>query len=94
MAQITLAPRVLPDLSALQAEIDRLRADNAALIAAKSKGLGFKVSEKGCVSVYGLGRFPVSLYRGQWTKLWEQKAALEAFIEANRLVIDAREGKE
>jgi hypothetical protein len=53
----------------VQAELERLRAENAALKARATKGVTLKVSEKGGVSVYGLGRFPVTLYREQWEKL-------------------------
>ncbi|MBI3301039.1 MAG: hypothetical protein HYZ72_03025, partial [Deltaproteobacteria bacterium] len=47
----------------LQAELERLRAENAALKARTAKGVSLRVSEKGAVSVYGLGRFPVTLYK-------------------------------
>ena len=51
---------------------------------AKGGTISFKVSEKGAVSVYGLGRFPVTLYLEQWTKLLSHADDLKAFIEANR----------
>ena len=51
---------------------------------AKGGSISFKVSEKGAVSVYGLGRFPVTLYFEQWTKLLSNVDRLKAFIEANR----------
>lgn len=51
---------------------------------AKGGSVSFKVSEKGAVSVYGLGRFPVTLYLEQWTKLLSNVDELKAFIEANR----------
>ena len=51
---------------------------------AKGGSISFKVSEKGAVSVYGLGRFPVTLYLEQWTKLLSHADDLKAFIEANR----------
>jgi len=51
---------------------------------AKGSSISFKVSEKGAVSVYGLGRFPVTLYVEQWTKLLSNVDHLKAFIEANR----------
>ena len=51
---------------------------------AKGGSVSFKVSEKGAVSVYGLGRFPVTLYLEQWTKLLSNADDLKAFIEANR----------
>ena len=51
---------------------------------AKGGSVTFKVSEKGAVSVYGLGRFPVTLYQEQWAKLFSNVDELKAFIEANR----------
>jgi len=53
----------------LKAELDRLRTENAALKKGASSGIRLKVSEKGAVSVYGMGRFPVTLYKEQWLKL-------------------------
>jgi len=50
---------------------------------AKNSTLSFKVSEKGAVSVYGLGRFPVTLYFEQWNKLLAQADELRIFLEAN-----------
>jgi hypothetical protein len=70
----------LDDTSA--AIIAQLQAEIAALKAAKGT-LTFKVSEKGALSIYGMGRFPVSLYREQWERLLAQKDAILAFIEAN-----------
>ena len=61
--------RILPDLSAMQAEIAKLKAENEALKAKKAKGISLKVSDKGALSVYGIGRFPVTLYRSQWLKV-------------------------
>ena len=56
---------------AMQAELERLRAENEALKKPRSRGaLSLKVSEKGGVSVYGLGRFPVTLYKEQWESCW------------------------
>ncbi len=53
----------------LQAELERLRAENTTLKARGSKDVSMKVSEKGAISIYGLGRFPVTLYQEQWLKL-------------------------
>jgi hypothetical protein len=50
----------------------------------QSGKLEFRVGDKGGVSVYGLGRFPVTLYYEQWIKLLEAKDELEAFLEANK----------
>lgn len=69
----------------LQNEVERLRAENDALKkATRSGGLTLKVSDKGGVSVYGLGRFPVTLYQEQWDKLLAQVEDIRAFIAANR----------
>jgi len=72
--------------NASQEEIERLRAENERLKqqAVKAGTLSFRVSEKGAVSVYGLGRFPVTLYQEQWDKLLGQIDELRRFIESNR----------
>lgn len=67
----------------VQAELERLRAENAALKARGSRGVSLKVSEKGGVSVYGLGRFPVTLYKEQWAKLLDMADEIRAFIKAH-----------
>jgi hypothetical protein len=64
----------------LKAELERLKAENAALKARGGKGVSMKVSEKGGVSVYGLGRFPVTLYQEQWLKLLDLADDIRAFI--------------
>jgi hypothetical protein len=67
----------------LKAEIEKLRAENDALKARSSRAVSLKVSEKGGVSVYGLGRFPVTLYREQWEKLLEMTDEIRNFIRDN-----------
>lgn len=67
----------------LKAELERLRAENEALKARGSKGVSMKVSEKGGLSVYGLGRFPVTLYQEQWLKLLDMSEDIRAFIHAH-----------
>ena len=67
----------------MKTELERLRAENAALKKTSSRGLSLKVSEKGALSVYGLGRFPVTLYKEQWNKLLEMTDDIRAFIKAN-----------
>jgi hypothetical protein len=67
----------------MKAELERLKAENAALKARGAKGVSMKVSEKGAVSIYGLGRFPVTLYQEQWTKLLEMADDIRAFIREN-----------
>jgi len=65
------------------AELQRLRAENERLKRTASRGVSLKVSEKGAVSVYGLGRFPVTLYQEQWTKLLDMADEIRAFIRDN-----------
>jgi hypothetical protein len=68
---------------ALKVELERLRNENAALKKGAATGLTMKVSEKGAVSVYGMGRFPVTLYKEQWLKLLGMSDDIRAFIKAN-----------
>lgn len=69
----------------LKAEIERLKAENDALKNKKTSAgaLSFKVSEKGALSVYGMGRFPVTLYKEQWLKLLGVAEDIKKFIEDN-----------
>jgi hypothetical protein len=67
----------------LQAELERLRAENERLKNRGARGVSLKVSEKGGVSVYGLGRFPVTLYKEQWTRLLDMSDDIRAFIKDN-----------
>lgn len=67
----------------LRSELERLRAENEALKKSSSKGLSLRVSEKGAVSVYGLGRFPVTLYKEQWLRLLDMTEDIRAFIDQN-----------
>ncbi len=67
----------------LKAELERLRRENEALKRGAAKGVSLKVSEKGGVSVYGLGRFPITLYKEQWTKLLDMADDIRAFIRAH-----------
>ena len=67
----------------IRAELERLRTENAALKKSSAKGVSLKVSEKGGLSVYGLGRFPITLYKEQWTKLLDMSDEIRAFLKAN-----------
>ena len=67
----------------LRAELEKLKAENAALKARPSRGVSMKVSEKGALSVYGLGRFPVTLYQEQWLKLLDMAEEIRAFVKEN-----------
>ena len=67
----------------MKEELERLRTENEALKKRSEKGLSLKVSQKGGVSVYGLGRFPVTLYKEQWEKLLDISDEIRAFIPEN-----------
>jgi hypothetical protein len=67
----------------LKAEIERLRAENEALKKPARGQTYLKVSEKGGLSVYGMGRFPVTLYREQWEKLLSMADEIRNFIREN-----------
>lgn len=75
----------------LRAELERLRKENESLKKGVSKGVSFKVSEKGGVSVYGLGRFPVTLYKEQWAKLLDLSDQIKAFIAENESQLKSKE---
>lgn len=75
----------------LKAELERLRKENAALKKESASGVRLKVSEKGAVSVYGLGRFPVTLYKEQWLKLLDMSGDIRAFIAANEAQLKAKD---
>ncbi len=79
------------DEQELRAELERLRAENEALKNKGARGTSFKVSEKGGVSVYGLGRFPVTLYKEQWLKLLEMAEDIRAFIKENEHKLKVRQ---
>jgi hypothetical protein len=75
----------------LKAEIERLRAENEALKKPARGQMSFKVSEKGALSVYGLGRFPVTLYREQWEKLLGVSDQLRQFMSDNDHLLKKKE---
>ena len=68
----------------LQAEIERLRAENENLKAKSRRGIYLKVSEKGGVSLYGLGRFPITLYVEQWEKILDMAPEIRQFMQENK----------
>ena len=75
----------------LQAELERLRAENEALKGRAAKGINLKVSEKGAVSVYGLGRFPLTLYKEQWEKVLDMEQEIRAFIAEHAAELKTKE---
>jgi hypothetical protein len=76
---------------AMREELERLRAENAALKKTSAKGISMKVSEKGGLSIYGLGRFPITLYKEQWTKLLDMEADIRTFLRANDAQLKTKE---
>jgi hypothetical protein len=75
----------------MKAELERLKAENEALKSRNSRAVSMKVSEKGGLSVYGLGRFPVTLYQEQWVKLLDLADDIRAFIKENAATLKKKE---
>lgn len=86
------------DINTLPADVQAYIAGLQAKAAAKVQAISFKVTAKkpdgsgtdGAVSAYGLGRFPVTLYAGQWERLEAAMPALKAFIAANAGIISRK----
>jgi hypothetical protein len=74
----------------LKSEIERLRAENESLRKSSTKGLSLRVSEKGALSVYGLGRFPVTLYKEQWLRVLDMSDDIREFIRQNDAQLKSR----
>ena len=72
-------------------KLELLRKQKAAREAAEKRGITFKVSEKGAVSVYGLGRFPVTLYQEQWEKLLNEADNIRGFIAENKSRLETKD---
>lgn len=81
----------MADVDDLKAELERLRAENEALKRPVRGQISVRVSEKGGVSVYGLGRFPVTLYKEQWEKLLASAEQIKAFIKDNDHLLKKKE---
>lgn len=75
----------------LKAELERLRNENAALKKGASSSIRMKVSDKGALSVYGMGRFPVTLYKEQWLKLLDMSDDIRTFIAAHQSQLKAKD---
>ncbi len=75
----------------LKAELERLKAENEQLKNQRGRSVGLKVSEKGGVSDYGLGRFPVTLYKEQWAKLLDMADEIRTFIKENDAKLKTKE---
>jgi hypothetical protein len=75
----------------LKAELARLQAENKALKESSARGISLKVSQKGAVSLYGMGRFPVTLYKEQWLKILEMSDVIRNFVKENDAQLKAKE---
>ena len=67
----------------MQAELERLRAENASLKAKKTRELRLQVSQKGAVSLYGVRRFPITLYADEWDTVLGMADEIRTFISQN-----------
>ncbi len=79
-----------PKLTTMELELERLKAENERLKKASERKLTLKVSEKGGLSVYGMGRFPVTLYKEQWQKLADLMPQVLDFIKDNDGALKAK----
>ena len=75
----------------MKEELERLRAENERLKKRSSRGVTMKVSEKGGLSVYGLGRFPVTLYKEQWVRLLDMAEDIRTFMRENDATLKSKE---
>jgi hypothetical protein len=78
----------------MKEELERLRAENERLKKRSSRGVTMKVSEKGGLSVYGLGRFPVTLYKEQWIRLLDMADDIKTFIRENEAQLKSKDAAE
>jgi hypothetical protein len=78
----------------LKAELERLRAENAALKAKEKRGTYLRVSEKGGVSLYGMRRFPITFYREEWERILAMGDEIRAFIAEHAGELKTKAGAE
>jgi hypothetical protein len=90
MAEFEIAGGTMSD-DDLKNELERLRKENAVLRKGAASGITMKVSEKGGLSVYGMGRFPITLYKEQWLRLLDMSDDIRAFISANEGALKTKE---
>jgi hypothetical protein len=90
LVQVQKRRTVMNELE-MKAELEKLRAENATLKKKETVGLSLKVSEKGAVSLYGMGRFPVTLYKEQWLRILASAELIEAFITENDSKLKSKE---
>ena len=86
---MTVLPNLAQENEMLKAKLEQMNALLAA--ASKPKALTLKVSEKGAISVYGLGRFPITLYSGQMQRLLDHAVTIRAFMDANRTLLATKD---
>lgn len=89
-------PAILASLNGLSqadmiAKVAQLMADNAKLKKANNGKLSLKVSEKGALSIYGMGKWPITLYLSQWERVMANLDQIKAFVEANRSSFSVKE---
>ena len=72
-----------PTMAEMQAQLAKLQAENQALKAKKEQRLALKVSAKGALSLYGIGRWPVTLYKEQWIRVLDIAEDIRTFIADN-----------
>ena len=75
----------------LKAQLAKLQAENDALKKSSARGISLKVSQKGALSLYGMGRFPVTLYKEQWLKILDMADVVRNFIAENDSQLKAKE---
>lgn len=75
----------------MRAELERLRKENESLKKSTARGVSMKVSEKGGLSVYGLGRFPITLYKEQWTRLLDMSEDIRRFLKDHDAELKSRQ---
>jgi len=86
---MTILPNLAQENEALKQKLVDMQAMLAA--ASKPKALTLKVSEKGAISVYGLGRFPITLYLGQMQRLLDHAVVIRAFIDTNKAILATKD---
>ena len=77
----------------IRSELAKLKEENERLKGQQARGMSLKVSEKGALSVYGLGRFPVTLYKEQWTKLLDMADEIREFLRVHADELKTKEPK-
>lgn len=95
--KITSETTTTQTMAEMKEEMDRIKAENAALEAklaenkaAAQRSIYMKVSDKGAASLYGLGRFPVTLYVEQWNRVLDMAPDIKAFLESNKATLKTK----